>query len=449
VVERVQRLVTVARKLPLPPGTVAVAAGIIVNAVTSYVFLLLAYRQLTTEHSTAGYGAVFGLWVVVFTLTPGFFQPLEQEVGRAVAHRRAQGIGAAPLVKRAAAIGGLLALFAIAVCVAAVAPITSRVFHDNVALFIALLIGIAVYYASYVARGALSGNGRFGAYGMILGAEGIVRLVVTIVLVVVGCTTPGPYGFAIAVPGAIALVISLRGQKNLLVPGPPAPYSELSTALGWLLLGSLLTQALSNSAYLAAISLATPGDDTRVGKFAAGILIARTPILAFGAVQAALLPRLASLAGAGREQEFRNALRRLVMIVLVVAVFGAVAGFSVGHPLGRLLFGSSFTLGNRDLGLLAVGSGSFILAVTLAQALIALRSYAAAALSWLAGVVGVVVAVALGNDLLLRAELGFVVGALASAAAMLPCLVVRLRSRVPIDALERLVDNIQHEPMEI
>jgi O-antigen/teichoic acid export membrane protein len=449
VVERVQRLVTVARKLPLPPGTVAVAAGIVVNAVTSYVFLLLAYRQLTTEHSTVGYSAVFGLWVVVFTLTPGFFQPLEQEVGRAVAHRRAQGIGAAPLVKRATAIGGVLALGAIAGCVAAVAPITSRVFHDNVALFIALLIGIAVYYASYVGRGALSGNGRFRAYGMILGVEGIVRLAATIVLVVIGSRTPGPYGFAIAVPGAIALLISLRGEKNLLVAGPPAPYSELSTALGWLLLGSILTQALSNSAYLAAISLATSGDETRVGKFAAGILIARTPILAFGAVQAALLPRLASLAGAGREQEFRNALRRLVMIVLVVGVVGAAAGFTVGHPLGRLLFGDTFTLGNRDLGLLAVGSGAFILAVTLAQALIALRSYAAVALSWLVGVVAVVVTVAFGDDLLLRSELGFVAGAMASTAAMFPCLVVRLRSRVPMDALERLVDGIQHEPLEI
>ena len=233
------------------------------------------------------------------------------------------------------------------------------------------------------------------------------------------------------------------------MPGPPAPYSELSSALGWLLLGSLLTQALSNSAYLAAVALATPGEANRVGKFAAGILIARVPILAFGAVQAALLPRLAGLAGAGRKEEFRTALRRLVMIVLVVGVVGAVGGFSVGHAAGRLLFGSKFTLGNRDLGLLAAGSGAFILAVTLAQALIALRSYAAAALSWLAGVAAFVVTVALGHDLLLRSELGFGVGSLAAAAAMLACLAVRLRSKVPMDALDRLVEGVQHEPLEI
>jgi O-antigen/teichoic acid export membrane protein len=449
VVERVQRLFSVARKLPLPPGTVAVGWGIVINGLASYAFLSLAYRQLTTVHSTVGYSAIFGLWVVIFTITPGFFQPLEQEVGRAVAHRRAQGIGGAPLVKRAATIGGVLALIAIAGCVAAVVPITSRLFHHNVALFFALLTGIVLYCASFLGRGTLSGNGRFRAYGVLVAAEGLVRLIAAVVLVVIGCRSPGPFGFALALAAGAALLIALRGQKNLLVPGPPAPYSELSTALGWLLLGSLLTQALSNSAYLAAVALQTPGDANRVGKFAAGVLIARLPILAFSAVQAVLLPRLAGLAGAGREREFRTALQRLVMIVLVVGVVGAVGGFAIGHAAGRLLFGPKFGLGNRDVGLLAVGSGSFIFALTLAQALIALRSYAAASLSWLAGVAAVVVTVALGHDLLLRSELGFGVGGLATAAAMLVCLAVRLRSNVPMDALDRLVDGVQHEPLEI
>jgi O-antigen/teichoic acid export membrane protein len=445
VVQRTQRLVGLARRLPLPPGTFAVGAGIAIGGLTAYAFQILAVRQLTD----ADYGAVFGLWVVVFILTPGFFQPLEQEVGRAVAHRRAQGIGGAPLVKRAAAIGGVLALGAIAACVAAVVPITSRVFEHDILLFFALLVSIVVYYASYLGRGTLSGNGRFRPYGVMLGAEGIVRLIATVALVVVGCRSPGPFAFALALPASAALLISLRGQKNLLVPGPPAPYAELSTALGWLLFGSLLTQALSYSAYLSAVALKTSGDADRVGKFAAGILIARIPILGFQAVQAALLPRLAGLAGAGRDEEFRTALRRLVMIVLAVGVVGVVGSFTVGHAAGRVLFGPKFTLGNRDLGLLAVGSGAFIFALTLAQALIALRSYAASALSWLAGVVAFVVTVALGNDLFLRSELGFGAGSLAAAAAMLVCLAVRLRSDLPSDALERLAEDIQHEPLEI
>jgi O-antigen/teichoic acid export membrane protein len=423
-----------AKRVPLPPGTYAVGAGMAVIALTSYAFQIVAYRQLTSHGSTVQYSALFGLWVIVFVLSPGFFQPLEQEVGRAVAHRRAQGLGAAPVVRRAAVMGGALALATIAACSAAFVPLTHRVFHGNGWLFVALLMGIVAYSAAYIGRGTLSGNGRFRAYGVMLGSDGIVRIAAAAVLVLLGCRSPAPYGFAVALPAAVALLISLRGQRDLLLPGPPAPYAELSTALGWLVVGSVLTQALSYAAYLSAIVLETPADADRVGKFAAGILISRIPILLFGAVQAALLPRLASLAGRGDEDEFRTGLRRLVVIVFAVGAAGVVASFTVGHIAGRVLFGSKFTLGNRDLGLLAIGSAGYIVATALAQALLALRSYAAAALSWLAGCVGCLVVVALGHDLFLRAELGFGAGPLVSAVVMLVCLVVRLRSgiRVPV-----------------
>jgi O-antigen/teichoic acid export membrane protein len=436
VAETVRRLQKVARKLPLPPGTFAVGAGIAIIGLASYVFQVLAYRQLTVRGDTAEYSAVFGLWTVVYIVTPGFFQPLEQEVGRAVAHRRAQGIGAGPLVKRSAVIGAALALFTIGISVAAVVPLTSRVFDHNSVLFISLLLAIVIYSATYIARGTYSGNGRFGAYGVMLASDGIVRVIATVILVVVGCRTPGPYALAIALPPAAALFISSRGQKNLLLPGPPAPYSELSTALGWLVLGAVFTQALSYSPYVAAIALETHADANRVGKFAAGFLVARIPILAFGAVQAALLPRLAGLAGAGRDDEFRSALRSLLMIVFAVGVVGALCAFTFGHFGGRVLFGSKFTMGNRDLGLLAVGSGGYMFATAAAQALLALRSYAAAAWSWLAGCVTFVIAVALGHDLLLRSEIGYVAGALGASVAMLVCLAVRLRSDAPMEVLE-------------
>ena len=231
---RTQRLVGLARKLPLPEGTYAVGAGIAIAGLTAYAFLSLSYRQLVPGTVTVDYGAVFGLWVVVYTLTPGLFQPLEQEVGRALAHRRAQGIGGGPLVKRAATLGGILALLAIIGSIAAGGLVTGRVFNHEAVLFVSLLIGIVVYYATYIARGALAGNGRFGAYGTMLAAEGIVRLVAVIVLVIIGSRSPGAFALVLVLPPIAAMAIGLRGQKNLLEPGPAAPYSELSNALGQL-----------------------------------------------------------------------------------------------------------------------------------------------------------------------------------------------------------------------
>ena len=154
-----------------------------------------------------------------------------------------------------------------------------------------------------------------------------------------------------------------------LTPGPEAPYSELSSALSLLLLGSVLAQLLSYASFLAANILATPSEKASVGMFITGLFIARIPILLFQAVQAALLPKLAGLAGEGRHDDFRGGMRKLVLIVV-----GARASSARSRPrrsgpfVGELLFGKDkFILGHRDLALLAAGSGCFILALTLAQ----------------------------------------------------------------------------------
>jgi O-antigen/teichoic acid export membrane protein len=233
-----------------------------------------------------------------------------------------------------------------------------------------------------------------------------------------------------------------------MAPGPQAPYSELSTALGYLLLGSLLAQTLGYAAFLGATVLATSGEREAVADFIVGFFLARIPILLFQAVQAALLPKLAGLAGAGRHDEFITGLRRLIVVVVGIGVLGVVGGFTVGPWAGEILFGDKFTLGHRDLALLAAGSGAFILGLTLAQALIALMGHARAAAAWVVGIVGFVVVTAAGDDLFLRVELGFLAGSLLSAAAMGVLLVQRIRSGVP-DSVAPLVRALEHEPLEI
>ena len=131
-------------------------------------------------------------------------------------------------------------------------------------------------------------------------------------------------------------------------------------------------------------------------------------------------------------------------------MFGTVAAWAIGPFVGQLLFGKDkFILGHRDLGFLALGSGLFILALTLAQGLIALRSYVVAAVAWFVGVVAFVIVCAPGYDLFLRVELGFVGGAAVAALVMGIALLLRMRGGVPSDGLEELVENIPHEPLEI
>ena len=72
------------RRLPLPAGVVGVGGGLVVLGVCSYAFLALAGRAL----SPADFATLSVLWALVYTVGPGLFLPLEQEVARALADRR-------------------------------------------------------------------------------------------------------------------------------------------------------------------------------------------------------------------------------------------------------------------------------------------------------------------------------------------------------------------------
>jgi O-antigen/teichoic acid export membrane protein len=442
--QRAQRSLEAARNA-VPEGTFAVGAGLIVAGITAYGFQITAFRAL----DKLDYRALSGLWVLVFVAAPGFFLPLEQEVGRALADRRAKGVGGGPVVHRAAFLGSLLTAALIIAAFALGPVLVPSIFDGDALLLVCFAIALMTYAVQHLTRGTLSGNGRFRPYGEIMGVEGVLRVLPAIALWIAGVDQPVYYGLCLAIPPVLASLWALRGQHGLLTPGPPSPYSELSTNLTFLFIGSVLAQALSYAAFLTATVLAsTKAEETAVADFIVGLFLARIPILLFQAVQAALLPKLASLAGAGRDDDFRSGLRKLILVVVGIGVIGVVAGFTLGPWAGQILFGDKFTLGHRDLALLAAGSGAFILALTLAQALIALMGHARAAAAFALGIVGFAIVTALESDLFLRVELGYLAGSLIAAAAMAVFLVARMRS-VGSESLARLVSAIEHEPLEI
>jgi O-antigen/teichoic acid export membrane protein len=196
--------------------------------------------------------------------------------------------------------------------------------------------------------------------------------------------------------------------------------------------------------------LADPGQRDIAADFIVGFFLARIPILLFQAVQAALLPKLASLVGSGQHDEFRAGLRKLLGIVIAIGIIGVIAGYLVGPTAGEILFGDKFTLGARDLALLAAGSGLFILALTLAQALIAVMGHSRATYAWIVGNIAFwVIAIATAQDLFLRVELGFVAGSGIAALAMALFLAARIRGGIPEQALVNFVEQIEHEQLEI
>ncbi len=402
---------------PLPEGTIAVAGGIAINGLLAYLFLALPKK--TGRLGSAQYSGLTTLWLLTFLVAPGFFLPIEQEVGRALSERLVNKLGGRPVVRRA----GILAMVTSAILVAAsfgaAHPLLKKAFDHEWLLLVGFAMSLVGYAALHLTRGVFSGTRQFANYGTLMAGEGAVRLLITIVLVIVGVKTAGPYGIAVGVAPMFAVGISLMRSRPSLEPGPEAEWAEITAALGWLILSQLLAQVLVNGAPLMAKLLANgKAESAQAGNYASGYILARVPLFMFQAVQAALLPKLAALATAGEHQSFKTGLRKLLLAVVGIAVVATLVAGTIGPSILPIIFGKDTHLSHLNFAMLALGSAAFMGATTFGQALIALQAYGRAAVGWGTGVAAFFGSLLLSHDLLFRASLAFVIGSLAATATM-------------------------------
>jgi O-antigen/teichoic acid export membrane protein len=408
------RLVALADRNPLPDGTLTVGGGLVVNGVMSYVFLGLAARTLGVD----AFGPLSVMWALIYLVGPGFFLPLEQEVSRSLANRWARGVGVGPLVRQAGLLGAALIGALVLVTLVAAPLLLDHLFDDQTLILIGFVLAIIGYSGVHLARGTLAGLGRFRGYALFFVYENTLRVAAAIALALLGADTAGPYAVAVGLAPGVAIGLALLGEHDLASDGPPAPWGELGAALGSLLAASVLTAFLLYAGVLAVELLADESESDRAGVFLAGLAVSRVPVFLFQAVQAALLPKLSALAGAGRFHEFRDRLRRLLAAVVVIGVAGVAGAALLGPFLIDILFGDDFVLTRVDLGLLALSSAAFMLAVALSQALIALEGQSRVAFGWLVGVIAFLGITALGDDLFLRVEAGLAAGSAVAAVVI-------------------------------
>jgi O-antigen/teichoic acid export membrane protein len=433
-------------RLPLPEGTLPVGLGLLVAGVASYAFFKVGVWAVGGEEE---FKPISSLWFATFALAPGFFLPLEQEVGRALAHRKALGHGGQPVVRRVATLGLILTVIVTIALLAASPFITNESFGGNWVMFAALVIAFAAYAPAHLSRGICSGEGRFTDYAIVMGGDGLARIILCLILAVAGVTAVGPYGFAVAAAPLIGVALVAKRGALRTDSGPEATWDEVTPNLGWLLLGSVLAAALVNAGPLVTDLLAPANEDDLVTQFSYGVLMARVPLFLFQAVQAALLPRLARLAAEGDMSEFRLGFKRLMVVVTAVGLIGVVGAYALGPPVIKRVYDAD--LSNRTLGMLAFGSACYMVATATAQAVIALKGHALVALGWVAGMIGFVVATWLSGsgptEVFKRVEIGLVVGPAIAGVVFFFALRHKLDSGATIDP-ESLLDAIADRPLD-
>lgn len=406
----------------LPEGAVTIAIGLIIAGAATYAFFRVGASALGGDEEFAPIAA---MWFAMFALAPGFFLPIEQELGRALAHRRALGEGGRPVVTKIAALT-LVVSIVVVVGLAISSPwLTGSYFSGDWLMFAALIIGFLSYAPVHLSRGICSGQGRFTPFAVVVASDGVMKIVGTVALTAIGITAVGAYAFAIAVAPLFAVVaIGLRGSLRT-EPGPPAQWREITQNFGWLLLGTACAAVLLNAGPIAANILASENEADAVTRFSYGVLLARVPLFMFQAIQASLLPRLARLAAQRSFDEFRSGLRLLVIVVAGIGVAGTIFGALLGPRTLRLVYDAD--LGGRTLAMLALSSALYMMALAVSQAVLALEDHAYVALGWVISLITFVIGTWLSSDdVFQRIEIGLV----ASSAAAVIAFGLRLRRRL-------------------
>ena len=417
--------------------------ALLIAGIATYAFFKIGNVAVGGDKAFA---PITALWFATFALAPGFFLPLEQELGRALAHRRALGQGTAPVVKKVVQLGVALTISVVAVIAIASPWIAEIYFGGNWFMVVALVLAFASYAPAHLARGICSGNGRFRSYAVIMGSDGVIRILLCIALAIIGVTAVGAYGLAVAIAPLFAVAYVYKRGQLANDDGPPASWSEVTPNLGWLLLGSVFAASLLNAGPIAASLLANDDQDVLVTQFGQGVLLARIPLFLFQAVQAALLPRLSRLAAQGELDEFRSGLKRLMMVVLVVGFVGTTGAFLIGPWALEVVFDADLT--GRTLALLAFSSACYMIALATAQAVIALKGHALVSIGWGIGVIAFIIGTWQGSDdVFRRVEIGL----LASSIAAMVTFGVTLRYKLMIGVVpdqDSIMDAITDMPFE-
>lgn len=429
-------------KAAVPEGTIPVGIGLLVAGVSSYAFFKVGQQALGKE----GFKPIVALWFATFALAPGFFLPIEQEVGRALAHRRELGQGGRPVIRKVIPLAVIFAALVSAIVLVGSPWITRDFFEKNWVVTASLLVAFLAYAPTHLARGICSGSGRFVDYGIVMGFDGATRIIGCVALWIVGVEVVGAYAMVVAAAPLLGVAIVLSRGALRTDDGPPASWAEITPNLGWLLGGSVLAAALVNAAPIGVDILADSTQAEAVTQFGNGVILARVPLFLFQAIQAALLPRLARLAAHGDLGEFRVAFRRLVITVVGIGVLGVGGSAIVGPKVLEVVYEGG--LDRRTLTLLALGSALYMLALGTSQAVIALHGHKWVTVGWgVAMATFIVVTWVASDDLFLRVESA----AVASSAAALVVFGLALRARMASgDApdTESIIEALTERPLE-
>lgn len=362
-----------------------VGAGLGLLGISAYAFLGLAGHALAPRE----YAAVASLYLLTAVVGPGVFVAVEQETSREVSSRLSTDRPTLPVLRSATVISAVLAAAVLALLLALSPLLVHRVFGGAWSLLVAVVVAVAGSAAVHVIRGLFSGQQRYGWYGASLAAEGLARLIPSVVLVWVGIAGTGAgtaaFGFAFALGTVLAVAATVGGVRPG-APGPPLGLPRMARGVGFLAASSALTLLLANIAPVVLTSRLTDDPGT-AASFVSLFVLARIPLFLFSPVQAFLLPSLTAAVERGQTARVRRQIRSVVGVTGAIGLCGVVGAAIAGPWAARVFFNAPLELPALVAALLGVSTVIMMIAQVLQPALVALGEHRMAMSAWIGGTV--------------------------------------------------------------
>ena len=346
------------------------AGGIVAGTLLAYVFQLAGGRLLGPE----AFAPVSVLWTLMFLTGTVGLTPVEQFVAReATAGRRV-------LTRRSWAIAAVALSTAIAAAVFTTSTLDTLFAGESGFIVLSVLIVVATG-PLFLARGLAIGQRRFDLYGLMLGLEGVGRLIVGgLGLLIVG----GPVGLAwgVAVGPALGLLVpTFRFERRATLPARGGAGAFLAPYIG----ASGASQLLLAGAPLAVAALGA-GPATISIVFVTFTLF-RAPVTIVYLVQGRILNLLVRLELAGDLVRLARIRRTIELVGTLAVMLAGVSGWLLGPWVVGLLFGAAFRPTPTVAALAATGVAGAAFAQLLGQLLVAEGRTGALARRWSVGLV--------------------------------------------------------------
>lgn len=391
--------------------------GTIVTGVAGYLVMWLTARTV----GAADY-AVFGVFWSALFLVVGVLFGLQQEATRVV-------VAGTPATERgprsslwvfAAGAGGIVLLVLLATALVWAPPSLGE--HAVLAVQVAIGSGLSAIVA--VASGMLAGRQRWRVLGLVIAADGLLRLA-CVGLVLATLAEPGPLAWAVVAPYVLVVAgLFLIGGRRFLRAGRVGlSYRRLAANSGQTVVAASATAVLINGFPLVLSLVARDLDAALLGALIFAITLTRAPLLV---PLMALQSYLVTAFTLRRREEGRLLVTWLGIVAGGAIVIAAVVWFA-GEWALDVFVGSDFALPATLLAALVLAAGCIGALCVSGPALLARGVHTGYAVGWVAASVVTVVVLFLPGPVTVLIPVALAAGPLVGVAIHL-VLLARVRA---------------------